>query len=301
MGAADKRTLSPQLHGVLAPKFWRDHFPDLTISEALPSPVTPPAQAALDTIKKRVTKEGYFDERSPALERMAPRLAESVQKLVALGLPAPFLFVFDEPWNAFRAVDAVIAALLGSDFKMLPDFWAWHVDPKTSEAGWAPHRDRGRVALAPDGSPLAISLWIPLTEATPLNGCMYILPAHRDPVYNTASEHDRSAIDLASIRALPAKPGAFMAWNQAVLHWGAKSSPMAQAPRISMAVEFQRGDSAPMNEPLLDLGRALTFDQRLRLIAKQILQYQHLYPLKPETRAIADAIQARPVSKPTTS
>ncbi len=298
MSAADKRALSPQLHGVLTPKFWRDNFPDLTISETLPSPVAPPAQAALDTIKKRVTKEGYFDEKSLALDTLAPRLAESVKKLIAMGLPVPFLFMFDEPWNAFRAVDSVIAALLGSDFKMLPDFWVWHVDPKTNEAGWAPHRDKGRVALAPDGSPLSITVWIPLTEATPLNGCVYILPAHRDAVYNTAAEHDQSAVDLASIRALPAKPGAFMAWNQAVLHWGGKSSPHAPHPRISMAVEFQRADTKPMNEPLLDLGRALTFDERLRLVAKQILQYQHLYPLKPETKVIADAILARPPAKP---
>lgn len=295
MGAVEK--LPPHIHAVMSPKHWRERFPELTISDALPEPATPPPAAALETIKKRVLKEGYFDDTSPALVDLAPRLAAAVRKLIAQGSPPPFLFLFDEPWNAFRAVSAVLETLLGSDFKMLPDFWVWHVDPKKNEAGWAPHRDRGRVALAGDGSPLAMSIWLPFTEATPLNGCMYVVPAHRDPIYNTASEYDFSSIDLASIRALPAKPGAFMGWNQALLHWGGKSSPLAPEARISMSVEFQRGDATPFNEPLLDLKKPLSFDQRLRLIAKQILQYQHLYPLAPETKTLADAILARPAPK----
>ncbi len=32
-----------------------------------------------------------------------------------------------------------------------------------------------------------VSVWIPLTEATTLNGCMYVMPKHRDPHYGFAA------------------------------------------------------------------------------------------------------------------
>jgi hypothetical protein len=83
-------------------------------------------------------------------------------------------------------------------------------------------------------------------------------------------------------RALPAKPGDFLVWNQAVLHWGSLSSEFAEAPRISMALEFQRGDIAPFREPLLDHETLPTFSERVRLIAMQILQYTHMYGVPPK-------------------
>ena len=44
-----------------------------------------------------------------------------------------------------------------------------------------------------------------------------------------------------------------------------------------------------MNEPLLGTSPRLSFDDRLRLIAKQILQYQHMYPLPQPMRDFAQA------------
>lgn len=73
---------------------------------------------------------------------------------------------------------------------MLPDFWAWNVDPVRGDAGWRPHRDRGRTTLLPDGGPKSITTWIALTRATPLNGCMHVVPARNDPTYNTPDEDE---------------------------------------------------------------------------------------------------------------
>ncbi|HYD45673.1 MAG TPA: phytanoyl-CoA dioxygenase family protein, partial [Phenylobacterium sp.] len=233
--------------------------------------------------------EGYFQETDPALAGIAAALSAAIERLRERGLPPVFIFLFDEAWLAFFRQHAMLSTFLGADYQVLPDFWAWRIDPAAGQAGWRPHRDKGRNALGPDAAPLSLTMWIPLTPATPQNGCMYILPANRDPVYNTADEKNWR-IDYPSIRALPAAPGQYLCWNQAVLHWGAQSSPFAEAPRMSMALEFQRSDIEPFNRPLLGSLPNLAFESRLKLIAKQILQYRHMYPLPAPLQALAQQL-----------
>jgi hypothetical protein len=186
----------------------------------------------------------------------------------------------------------VIGHFLGADYKMLPDFWAWHVDPRKAESGWGPHVDRLRHnPLAPDGTPLSLTCWIPLSNADPLNSCMYVVPAFLDPFYRRHMERQANPRP-ETIRALPAKPGDYLIWNQAVLHWGSPSSEFAESPRMSMAIEFQRGDISPFNAPLLD--RIPNFERRLNLLAKQILQYRHMYHFTEELVALANYFQNKP-------
>lgn len=59
---------------------------------------------------------------------------------------------------------------------------------------------------------------------------------------------------------------------------------------MSMALEFQRADIQPFNLPLLGTLPVLDFPSRLKLVAKQILQYQHMYPLPAETQAMAQQV-----------
>jgi ectoine hydroxylase-related dioxygenase (phytanoyl-CoA dioxygenase family) len=175
---------------------------------------------------------------------------------------------------------------------MLPDFWAWYIDPRAGTSGWAPHRDKGHRSLYPDGRPKSLTVWLPLTEATPLNGCMYVVPAYRDPTYNTPNDKEYR-FTAQDIRALPSPAGGLFMWTQAVVHWGSHSSPLAAGPRISIAFEFQRGDVPPMNTPLIPPLSSLSVPQRLRLICKQILQYAHMYPLTAQLKAFAEAVMAR--------
>jgi hypothetical protein len=118
---------------------------------------------------------------------------------------------------------------------------------------------------------------------------MYILPANRDPVYGGENE-GQWRIDVAKVRAMPAKPGEFLCWNQAVLHWGGEASRFAPSPRLSMALEFQSGERAPFNQPLIAPLSNLSFESRLKLVAKQILQYRHMYPLAPRFEALAQRL-----------
>lgn len=134
--------------------------------------------------------------------------------------------------------------------------------------------------------------------------------------------------------------GGALIWNQMVWHWGSHSNKRGQAPRYSLAVEFQAlptspsplpgenqsesvksdetditptgshtiideklsvddslhgyqdsdiyGDTVPYyNLPLSNPLLLLSFETRLLLIAKQILQYQHMYPLSDDVALLA--------------
>jgi hypothetical protein len=213
-------------------------------------------------------------------------MADTVRSLSAANVSPVFAYVYDEFWYPFFKLHRLYGALLGGRYCLLPDFWVWNVDPQKGEAGWTPHRDKGRDALRDDGSPKSITTWIPLSPATPLNGCIYIVPAHLDPTYGTADDK-KMQFEYASIRALPGNPGDFFIWNQAVLHWGSRTSPRASESRVSMAFELQRADVPAFNNPLIDPLRVLSFEERLKLISKQIYQYRHMYALDPKVAQFA--------------
>jgi hypothetical protein len=230
-------------------------------------------------------EEGYF-QGSSDWNLDVRLMADTVRSLAAANVSPVFAYVYDEFWYPFFKLHRLYGALLGGRYCLLPDFWVWNVDPKKGEAGWTPHRDKGKHALRDDGSPKSLTTWIPLSPATPLNGCMYIVPAYLDPTYGTADEA-KLQFNYANIRALPGVPGDFFIWNQAVFHWGARTSPRAAESRVSMAFELQRMDAPPFNGPLIDPLRILSFEERLKLISKQIYQYRHMYALDPEVAQFA--------------
>lgn len=271
--------------------FWRDLCPHLTIESADDVGQALPTQS-LDRIDSRMKRDGYFGDRDAELERLAPAIGAAVEASLDLNLAPVFAWVYDQPWQCYQRLRGIIGHILGTDYLLLPDFWAWHVDPQKSESGWPPHRDKNFGSLARDGSPISLTAWIPLVDANPLNGCIYIVPAHQDPFYNTqhAAEQKDGLMYLPRARALPAKPGEYLIWNQAVLHWGGASSEFADAPRMSIALEFQKGRVPPFNQPLLEKFPAPNFPTRLRLIGKQILQYRHMYGFSDRLTAIANTL-----------
>jgi hypothetical protein len=268
---------------------WRARAPQLHIEDAdfmrahAPITVTPQhTQAAAAGL----TFEGYFQGSVGNWGVDAVLMANTVRALSEANLSPVFAYVYDEFWLPFFKLHHLYEGLLGGEYFFLPDCWIWNVDPRRGEAGWTPHRDRGHQSLLPDGMPKSLTTWIPLSPATPLNGCIYVVPANLDPTYGTDKDGE-FRFELPSVRALPGNPGDFFIWNQALLHWGGRTSPRAPATRVSMAFEFQRADIAPYNKPLIDPQRMLSFDERLKLIAKQVLQYKHMYKVAPEIEQIA--------------
>jgi len=274
---------------LLSQKFWHDFAPLLHIEhpdyQHVPVPFIPEEQHLY--INQLVKQEGYFHGNIGTWHIPIATLAATIKELHAAALPPVFVFLYDEIWQLAYQLSSTITCLLGEQYWMLPDFWAWYIDPAHNEAGWRPHRDKGYQALRADGTPNSLTAWIPLTSANVLNGCMYILPADRDPVYGTPDDAHWN-IDYPNIRALPANPNEFLIWNQAVLHWGARSNHRAAGqPRISCAFEFQRRDIPAWNQPLIFPNSFLSFNQRLNLVGQQILQYQHMYPLSKSLSELA--------------
>lgn len=279
MSASAATVAQPQpitFQQVLDAGFWQREFPQLNIGKrsACGSPTRP--HQSYERLSERMRKDGYFGESDALLGKLSPALASAISHAVELGLPPVFIFLFDEPWECYHRLQPVVSHILGDDYKLLPDFWMWHVDPCKRQSGWKPHRDKGHWALAPDGSPLSLTIWVPLTPATTMNGCMYIVPAQMDPTYGTPQDTTYQ-FPISAARALPSTPGDYLCWNQAVYHWGSTTSEFVNEPRMSMALEFQRGDIKAFNEPLLPQAPFPDFNLRLPLVAKQILQYQHMY------------------------
>jgi hypothetical protein len=232
-----------------------------------------------------IRREGYIHTSGVAWGVDVGLLAQTVRALSAERLAPVFGFVFDEFWLPFFQLAPLYRSLLG-DYRVLPDFWIWNIDPKSAEAGWKPHRDKGYNALLPDRMPKSLTTWIQLSLETPLNSCMYLVPAMLDPTYGTPQDGP-GKVDLQSIRALPAASGDLLMWNQAVVHWGSRSSARGTESRVSMAFEFQRSDIAAFNTPLLDPTEVPSFEQRLKLISKQVLQYKHMYGVTPPIEQLA--------------
>lgn len=273
---------------------WRSLCPDLHVEEGPPQP-----EFRLDDIQELVREiriEGYINVPNVLPESLFRPLRECVEHLHNSGILLPFSFVYDEFWLAYQGLSRFLSAVLGDEYRALPDFWTWRVPAADTGAGWGPHRDRVQPTIEPDNSPHSLTVWLPFSDATPLNGCMYALPAHHDERFRTRAfdgPGNNHVSDPHSIRALPATAGSLLAWNQALLHWGGRGSRLGAAPRISAAFEFQRGDRQPYNQPLLDPSRLPSFRERLGLIGKQVLQYQHMYPLGPEMERIATELRDR--------
>ncbi len=281
---------------IAAREFWAELAPGLSVvaDAAAASALVDVDEALLLELRNAMLIEGYyqFDPLLPATTLTAMR--DCVTTLHERRIPLGFAFVYDEFWRLGVWLGEVLAAMLGRDFVQLPDMWAWFVEPGTS--GWDPHREKGAESLLDNGFPKSLSTWVPLSDATPLNGCMYIVPADRDPDYPGAND----AIDvhrLQDVRALPARAGSVLMWNQALLHWGAGSSPRAPEPRISFSIEYQRGDVDAFNTPLLDPSQPPTFERRLGLVGKQLVQYEHMLGAHPRLLELGQRLQDRfPVS-----
>jgi hypothetical protein len=261
-------------------EFWLEINPELSISHSshLPESKADISAEQIESAIARIKQEGYFQMEGLLPAEDVDRLRVGVERLVQRGIRPVFILVYDQVWQMFQRLSPLLSAILGENYRQFPGFWAWHLDPKQQERGWKPHVDRTDSPLRSDRMTDTVNIWIALTEATPLNGCMYIVPANLDPTYGTTERPTeyQQGLDLQSIRALPAKAGSVLCWNGLVYHWGGSCSDRATHARISIANDFQRGDVGAYEQPLLDPFAQLSLSDRLGLIGLQTLRYRHL-------------------------
>ena len=247
-------------------------------------------------VLEHMQTEGYIRVPEVLPEGSVTAMRACVERLYELDIPLPFAFVFDEPWDLFRSARLFVETLVGGEYYMLPAFWVWYVPPSDEAAGWGPHRDKAQVTVDEHNTPMSLTVWLAFSDATTLNGCIHVLPLRHDDRFALrvfAGQGSSMVFEPQGIRALPAPAGALMAWNQNLLHWGGRASHLATGPRCSAAFEFQRADTFPMRMPPIPAEIRPDFRERVGLIAMQILQYQHMYPLSPDAAAVATSLFER--------
>jgi ectoine hydroxylase-related dioxygenase (phytanoyl-CoA dioxygenase family) len=281
------------------PGYWQELNPKLSVG------VEPPAEhtetSPLDSrqrseLLKRFDQEGYFQARPLLSKSIVEAMREGVEVLRKEQWPPVFAFVYDQLWQAARTPSLVqlLSEVLGPGYKQNSNAWCHYVAPNKGSSGWSPHIDGYNM-------PNRLSVWIPFSEATLENGCMYVVPQDRVPEtvgdFSKLTNISRAELQalLQSSRALPAPAGSILGWHFQLIHWGSTAG-RAEHPRISMAVEFIAKHAEPINreEPLFEGCAALpTFPQRLQVIGKGILQYERFEPTLCRYRELANRLVGR--------
>ena len=161
------------------PRFWAElaegtgvHCGDAARWADSAAPLRPSEWRGLSQRRAELREEGYSRLPAAARPEEAAALAAAVATLVRHGWHPLWCLVFDEAWTWLSRMRGVLAALVP---RAAPncDFMAWYIDPVKSERGWVPHRDRRNMPV-PDGAQEGVeyaTVWLALTEATPLNSC----------------------------------------------------------------------------------------------------------------------------------
>ncbi len=256
--------------------YWKQLNPDLHICERslVDAKQLVFDQDTIESVKESIRVEGYFRLDQILDAATMDHLAQCVINIQKSGWPTPFAIVYDEYWEIFFSLNKLFSSILGTNYKQLPNFWCWYIEPSRKGRGWGCHRDRPSVnSMREDGSLDTLTIWIPLTNATVENGCIYVLPIYNDRNFPDHLEVSTIA-DTRGIRALPAVKGSVLGWTESILHWGSRSSSRAGEPRISISFSFQRNLENPYETPLFDTDVLPTWEERLGLIAQNVVKYQ---------------------------
>ena len=250
--------------------------------------------------RERMRRDGYvvLDACASTSDDLArgKRLAARAVALRDAGCDPTWILTSDDAWTTLARLRGIFArGTFGDGLKCTHDALAWVVDPardgeKTS--AFCPHRDRqpedAPGSFTRDGDAKYVTAWAPLgNDAGTRNSCLYCIPRARDPGYFDGDPDDengedpmRAALrDKASyqyVRALPARAGDVVAFTHRLIHWGSVGDGDGEPPRINISCGFASEDFEPAylkRDPLYP-----TFEERLALIAGQLICYHERFP-----------------------
>jgi hypothetical protein len=257
------RTLCPEL-GIMSTKSL-DYLQDTPLSSE---------QAAWACA--HLERHGYFQIPGIIVQTAVERMYKCVETLRNSGWPPVFSFMYDEFW-AIERTPSVINFLnrkLGTGYVQAAGVWTYRVEPQVRASGWSPHVDSRN-------DEERITLWIPLTDATIGNGCMYVIPRDRVPPnlptcyldWTTISKDDLGIL-LRNVTPLPATAGSVLGWSNSLIHWGGRALESSSFPRISIGVEFMTERATPRSweKPVYDL-KLPDFATRINAIGQSLLYY----------------------------
>lgn len=288
--------MTPDLSKIQDLSYWQTLAPDLTITEGRIASVEAVSfdDERMAQMSDRLHHDGYIYEPPTVPQDLIVRLRHGIEALVQAGWPPAFIYVYDQPWQVFLTLRQMLGHFLGDDFALLPHFWAWHIAPdgEGNTAGWPAHVDYPGACAFFDDYMVSLSLWVPLTDATPENGCMNILPLSRQKTYDPPVTEPRD-IRVEDVRCLPAQAGSVLGWRQDLWHWSGRSSRYARDPRLSLSLEFQNRAFEPLCPPLFDLSCPPTPQDRVRYICGQFSKYDHMEAVDPKLFELGKEIGLR--------
>jgi len=247
--------------------------PDLRVGTSTSLPGAPAGPPGSDLAERPwLVRDGLARFGGVVPPSVAGSLATGIESLRARGLPATFIYAFDEAWATGELVRSRISAVVGRSYAIVEDAWAWRIPP--GEGGWPPHRGIPQAQLERE-APEIINVWVALSDVTADRGCMHAIPLDEDPHYPGAL--DRIDAPLSSVRALPVTAGTALFWNANVLHWGGRCAARADGPRVSCSFTLCRTDAAARFPDLTLLGPLAELDlgKRMDLLARMVLLYGH--------------------------
>jgi len=276
---------------------WRELCPDLRVStggareSTSAGAVLSPARA--DEARKLLIEEGFVQVRSKELgiKETCRKLADAAQRIDEDGWPATFVMVYDEVWELAERMRGLMSATSGGN-EINFDLLTWVINASKGQAGFSPHRDRQPEVPArsfrSDGTAMYATCWIALTDATPENSCLHVLPRPHDPGYLAGDDHesDKDPLEVAlsskeayqRIRALPAEQGSCLLFTHRILHWGSHGEQRCTSPRVSLSFGCSR-EGESFDPPYLkrtNLPRP-SFRLRLALASAQVIAYHERF------------------------
>ena len=233
-------------------------------------------------------------------------LSETIDELQVAGYPPVFIFMYDQAWQLCEKLFDAMERIMGEGVTLDVSVFAWAlqrtdsvrggVQSKKAEAAASrvgnnfgvPHRDsRYADCHNANGQPTELAVWVPLVDVSTDNGCMMVVPAMHDPLFEK-SDHPlhmkpSDTMPWAHIRALPASAGDVLIWRANIIHWGSACGARAATPRKSVAMSFtlqSDADETCVGGSIrrVDLRAGLSMAQRVKLIATSLLTYEHWHP-----------------------
>ncbi len=279
------------------PDYWSRLNPQLSVlGESKIFLDAPPLDAGRHrTTLERLETEGYF-QLPPLFEKSSiDSIRQAVETVRAAGWPMVFAFVYRECWQIFRAnpIVQMLSSALGDGYLQNSRIWCFYVHPRRGASGWPPHADKFKLNNR-------VSIWLPITDATLDNGCMYVIPRNRVPEslrelnfpdFGPVNYEQLSAL-LRGTRAVPAMAGSLLGWNFQLIHWGSMNQG-ADQPRIALGAEFISKDvSLGTGEaPVFPVRGALpTFADRMKSIGTATLTFGKREPLPARFQRVAEEL-----------
>lgn len=270
-------------------KEWARLIPELSCDDASTTPASSSFCQKNETKKgatekKDLIKDGYTlinKDSIPMLNdnQLVQKISTGISNLhKTYKLPATFILLFDEAWQLAASGSQILQRTTHSNNIFNFDVLAWYIDPSEGTAGFSPHRDRQptneQVASSfhNDGQAKYVTLWMALSDATPENSCIYVIPKGSDPGYLKGDDEDENESEsrtgkakeenndkahpqvqqdplsrclqnkesYQNIRALPRQAGESIAFTHRIIHWGSRGNSNCTQPRI--AISFVTSD-----------------------------------------------------------